>query len=84
MKIFVRGPALLTPGLQYLFPIFIHKHHAMWQGSLTLMRKTAVSGLVAISLAIGLAGVALLLKTSPASSEDFCFGYAVCDQTSSR
>lgn len=48
------------------------------------MRRTAVSGLVAIALAVGLAGVAVLFKTSPASSEDFCFGYAVCDQLSSR
>jgi len=48
------------------------------------MRKTTVSGIVAITLAVSLAGAALLFKTTPASSEDFCFGYAVCDQTSSR
>jgi hypothetical protein len=48
------------------------------------MRKTTVSGIVAIALAVSLAGGALLFKTTPASSEDFCFGYAVCDQAPSR
>jgi len=48
------------------------------------MRKTIVSGVVAIAFAVTLASAAVLLKTTPASSEDFCFGYAVCDQAPSR
>jgi hypothetical protein len=48
------------------------------------MRKTIVPGVVAIALAVTLASAAVLFKTTPAISEDYCFGYAVCDQASSR
>lgn len=45
------------------------------------MRKAALSGLVAFTLAIGMA---LILKATPAASEDFCFGYSICDTAATR
>ena len=43
------------------------------------MRKAAFSGMAAVVVMIGVAGAIVLFKTSPASSEDLWFGYAVCD-----
>jgi len=67
-----------------LFAIFADNIRAIRQGARLIMRKTIVSGVVAIAFAVTLASAAVLLKTTPASSEDFCFGYAVCDQAPSR
>jgi hypothetical protein len=45
------------------------------------MRKAALSGLVAFTLIIGMA---LILKATPAASEDFCFGYSICDSSANH
>lgn len=45
------------------------------------MRKVALSGLVALTFVMG---AALILKATPAASEDLCFGYSICDDAARR
>lgn len=42
------------------------------------MRKAAISALIAFLLAAGVASATTVFN-SPSYSDDFCFGYAICE-----
>lgn len=48
------------------------------------MRKITFSGMAALFFVISISAAMVLFKTSPASSGDLCFGYALCDQQLSK
>lgn len=43
------------------------------------MSKAFLSGVIIFMLAATVASAASLFKASPATEDDYCFGYAVCE-----
>ena len=43
------------------------------------MSKAVLSGVIILMLAATVASAASLFKGAPATEEDFCFGYAICE-----
>lgn len=43
------------------------------------MRKISIYALIFVILAAGVASGATIFKSASPTSEDFCFGYAICE-----
>jgi hypothetical protein len=43
------------------------------------MSKAAITALVIFLLAASFASAASMFRSGPATEEDFCFGYAICE-----